>query len=98
MTVRHVVIMTEVRADIAIIGAGFGGSLCALIAKRTNHKVVLIERGSHPRFTIGESSTPIANLVLTSLVKKYDLPRLKLHGFERTGMASIVSLSQFTLS
>lgn len=68
--------MAEVGADIAIIGAGFGGSLCALIAQRIGQKAVLIERGSHPRFAIGESSTPIANLVLASLVKKYDLPRL----------------------
>lgn len=63
-------------ADVAIIGAGFGGSLTALICQRIGLRPVLIERGTHPRFAIGESSTPIADLVLRSLAEKYDLPRL----------------------
>jgi len=63
-------------ADVAIIGAGFGGSLTALICERIGLRPVLIERGTHPRFAIGESSTPIADLVLRSLAEKYDLPRL----------------------
>src|SRR5207302_1106526 len=30
----------------------------------------------HPRFAIGESSTPLANLLLEDLATRYDLPRL----------------------
>ena len=37
---------------------------------------MLIERGRHPRFAIGESSTPLANLLLEKLSATYDLPRL----------------------
>ena len=66
----------DLTADIAIIGSGFGGSLTALIAQRLGLRPVLIERGTHPRFAIGESSTPIADLVLRSLAQRYDLPRL----------------------
>ncbi len=66
----------DLTADIAIIGAGFGGSLTALIAQRLGLRPVLLERGTHPRFAIGESSTPIADLVLRSLAERYDLPRL----------------------
>jgi FADH2 O2-dependent halogenase len=62
--------------DFAIIGAGFGGSLMALILTRLGFSVVLIDRGRHPRFAIGESSTPIANIILAQLAKRYDLPRL----------------------
>src|SRR5688572_2839103 len=62
--------------DIAIIGSGFSGSLLAMIAKRLGHSVVMIERGSHPRFAIGESSTPLANLLLEQIATDYDLPRL----------------------
>jgi len=62
--------------DFAVIGAGFGGSLMALILRRLGFQVVLIDRGRHPRFAIGESSTPIANLILAQLAKRYDLPRL----------------------
>ncbi len=68
--------MTNLDADVAIIGAGFGGSLTALICERIGLRPVLIERGTHPRFAIGESSTPVADLVLRSLAEKYDLPRL----------------------
>lgn len=60
--------------DIAVIGSGFGGSLMAMIARRLGRAVVMIERGKHPRFAIGESSTPLANLLLEALARRYDLP------------------------
>ena len=68
--------MIRERADVAILGAGFAGSLLAMVLRRLGRSVVLIERGAHPRFAVGESSTPLANLVLESLAAEYDLPRL----------------------
>ncbi|HKD36241.1 MAG TPA: FAD-dependent oxidoreductase [Pirellulales bacterium] len=68
--------MTHIRTQIAIVGAGFAGSLMALVLRRIGWDCVLIERGTHPRFAIGESSTPSANLVLESVCRTYDLPRL----------------------
>src|SRR5437016_2801103 len=62
--------------DIAVVGSGFGGSLTAMIARRLGLSVILLERGSHPRFAIGESSTPLANLLLEELARRYDLPAL----------------------
>src|SRR3989475_5303932 len=62
--------------DIAVVGSGFGGSLTATIARRLGRSVILLERGKHPRFAIGESSTPMANLLLEELALRYDLPRL----------------------
>ena len=62
--------------DIAIVGSGFAGSLMAMIARRLGRSVLLIERGTHPRFAIGESSTPLASLLLAELAQRYDLPRL----------------------
>ena len=38
---------------------------------------MLVERGRHPRFAIGESSTPLANLLLEELADRYDLPRIR---------------------
>ena len=66
------------RFDIAVIGSGFAGSLIAMIARRLGRSVALIERGKHPRFAIGESSTPLANLLLEELAQRYDLPALLL--------------------
>ena len=63
--------------DIAVVGSGFAGSLMAMIAKRLGRRVILLERGRHPRVVIGESSTPLSNLLLEELTDRYDLPRVK---------------------
>ena len=67
--------MIRENADIAILGAGFAGSLASLIFHQQGRKTVLIERGEHPRFAIGESSTPLANLHLEKICRTYNLPR-----------------------
>lgn len=64
------------QADVAVLGAGFGGSLTALLVKQLGLQPLLIERGSHPRFALGESATPLADLVLADLARRYDLPRI----------------------
>ena len=63
--------------DLAVFGSGFAGSLIAMIAKRQGRSVILLERGKHPRVVIGESSTPLANLLLEELATRYDLPAIK---------------------
>ncbi len=68
--------MSEVY-DIAVVGSGFAGSIFAMIARRLGRSVVMIERGRHPRVVIGESSTPLSNLLLEDLATRYDLPALK---------------------
>lgn len=60
--------------DLAVIGSGFGGSLLAMIAHRLGKRVILVERGRHPRMVIGESSTPLSNLLLDQIAAKFDLP------------------------
>lgn len=62
--------------DVAVVGSGFAGSLFAMIARRLGHSVALLERGRHPRVVIGESSTPLSNLLLEDLAKRYDLPAI----------------------
>jgi FADH2 O2-dependent halogenase len=62
--------------DVAIVGAGFGGSLMAMVAQRLGLSVVLLEQGRHPRMAIGESTTPLSNLLLEKLCAAYDLPRI----------------------
>ena len=67
----------HVDADVAVVGSGFAGSLTALALRRRGRRVVLVERGRHPRFAIGESSTPLANLLLEELADRYELPRIR---------------------
>ena len=62
--------------DVAIIGAGFSGSLLAWILAKQGRSVALIDRQSHPRFAIGESSTPLADLTLRRLGERYGIREL----------------------
>ena len=71
------------RCDVAIVGSGFAGSLMARVLAVQGYDVVLLERGTHPRFAIGESSTPLANLSLERIARRYGLDdcyRLAAHG------------------
>lgn len=68
---------------VAIIGSGFAGSLLARILAVQGHEVFLLERGTHPRFAIGESTTPLANLSLERIARRYGLEdcfQLAAHG------------------
>jgi flavin-dependent dehydrogenase len=49
--------------DVVVIGGGPAGSTCAILLAERGHRVVLLEKESHPRFHIGESLLP-ANLPL----------------------------------
>ena len=71
------------RCEVAIVGSGFAGSLLARVLAVLGYDVVLLERGTHPRFAIGESSTPLANLSLERLGIRYGLAdcyQLATHG------------------
>ncbi len=67
--------MLRHRVEILVIGSGFAGSLMAMIARRLGFSTALLERGRHPRFAIGESSTPLANLLLEEIADDYELKR-----------------------
>ena len=62
--------------DLAIIGSGFGGTLMAMVARSFGLSVVLLEKSSHPRFVIGESSTPLADLLWLELTQAHGLTSL----------------------
>jgi 2-polyprenyl-6-methoxyphenol hydroxylase-like FAD-dependent oxidoreductase len=49
--------------DVVVIGGGPAGSSAATLLAERGHKVVLLEKDSHPRFHIGESLLP-ANMPL----------------------------------
>ncbi|MCA9128066.1 MAG: tryptophan 7-halogenase [Planctomycetales bacterium] len=64
-------------ADVVVIGSGFGGSILAWILARAGRSVVLIDRATHPRFALGESSTPLADFLLEQIADQYNLPEIK---------------------
>ena len=50
--------MTGLNCDVAIIGAGPAGSTAAAMLAQKGYDVVVLERASFPRFSIGESLLP----------------------------------------
>jgi FADH2 O2-dependent halogenase len=65
------------RFDVVVVGSGFAGSILARTLAASGRRVVLLERGRHPRFALGESSTPLAAIALERLAHRYDLPDLR---------------------
>lgn len=63
--------------DVAVIGSGFAGSLLAHGLDSLGLRIAVIERGAHPRFAIGESSTPLADLSLRRIAARANLPWLE---------------------
>ncbi len=63
--------------DFLVVGSGFAGSITAMCLKQKGYSVSIIEKDKHPRFSVGESSTPIADMILRSLSDRYNLPFLK---------------------
>jgi FADH2 O2-dependent halogenase len=62
--------------DAVILGSGFSGSLLAWILAASGRSVLVLDRQQHPRFAIGESSTPTADFLLAHLADRWNLPRL----------------------
>ena len=42
--------------DTIILGSGIGGASLAAILTRHGYKVLMLEKGCHPRFAIGEAA------------------------------------------
>lgn len=64
-------------ADVLILGSGFGSSLLAMILARQGREVAVVDVAEHPRFAIGESTTPLGDLTLKDIANRWELPELK---------------------
>lgn len=63
--------------DVAIIGSGMGGSVCATMLAKLGYSVVLLEKGQLPRFAIGESTTPLFSKKIRHLGQAYSIPEFE---------------------
>ena len=62
--------------DLAIAGSGIYGSALASILARYDVKVLLIERGQHPRFSLGEALLPQSAIWPFIIANRFDVPEL----------------------
>jgi tetracycline 7-halogenase / FADH2 O2-dependent halogenase len=79
--------MTPVH-DVAILGASIGGATLALILARLGKRVVLIDTGLHPRFAVGEATTPYTTHSLNLIAEEFDIPALAPSRFFRGALRS----------
>jgi len=62
--------------DCIVLGTGIGGSMLGAILARNGLSVLMLDSEAHPRFAIGEATTPDTNLRLRLLSVKYDVPEI----------------------
>ncbi len=58
--------------DVIVLGSGPAGSTASTLLAQQGHKVLMIERGRHPRFHIGESLLPMSAPVFERLGIEWD--------------------------
>lgn len=63
--------------DVLIVGSGIAGSALGLVLGKAGVRTLVIEKGSHPRFAIGESTLPTTTLLMRRLARDYDVPELE---------------------
>ncbi|MFN7993289.1 MAG: FAD-dependent monooxygenase [Bryobacteraceae bacterium] len=68
--------MTE-QYDVAILGAGFEGSMLGIILACNGVNVVIIDAGTHPRFALGESTVRHTFRMIKIMAERFNVPEFK---------------------
>ncbi|MDZ8225137.1 MULTISPECIES: NAD(P)/FAD-dependent oxidoreductase [unclassified Nostoc] len=63
--------------DTIILGAGIAGTTLASILAKNGFSVLLLEKGTHPRFAIGEAMLPESALWMWIVAERFGIPELK---------------------
>jgi FADH2 O2-dependent halogenase len=76
--------MSDPVFDVAIVGSGFAGSITATLLSKLGYSTLLLEKGKHPRFALGESSTPVTTYYFERFARLFDIPEfVQLSGYDR---------------
>ncbi len=59
------------------MGSGIVGSIEAAILAKHGYDVLLLEKGAHPRFALGEATLPQSSYWMWLISERYDIPELK---------------------
>jgi tetracycline 7-halogenase / FADH2 O2-dependent halogenase len=62
--------------DVAILGSGIAGSMLGAILARQGRRVLLLDRGEHPRFALGESTVPHTSMLMRILGDRFGVPEI----------------------
>lgn len=73
--------------DTIILGSGISGTALASILAKNGFKVLLLEKGTHPRFAIGESMLPQTSMWMWIVGEYFGVPEIK-------NLANVESINQ----
>jgi len=62
--------------DVVILGSGLGGSITASALAKKGWRVLLLDSACHPRFAIGEATTPDISFLMKIVATRFDIPEL----------------------
>lgn len=62
--------------DVVVLGAGIAGTMMAAILARHGLTVLMIDKTSHPRFAVGESTVGHTSAMLQLIADRYDVPEI----------------------
>ncbi|HEY6331800.1 MAG TPA: tryptophan 7-halogenase [Blastocatellia bacterium] len=75
---------TKTDYDVIVLGTGIGGTMLGAILAKHGIRVLLIDSSTHPRFAVGEATTPDTSFRLKILAAKYGVPEIaNLSAFHR---------------
>lgn len=63
--------------DVVVVGTGMAGGVAALLLSKLGYRTLMVEKGTHPRFALGESSTPVMSKKLRHMGKVYGIPEFE---------------------
>jgi FADH2 O2-dependent halogenase len=66
----------RLETDVVILGSGLAGSITALCLVRQGLRVMILEKGTHPRFALGESTTTPSSLWLKVIAERFNAPEI----------------------
>lgn len=62
--------------DVVILGTGMAGTILGAILAKHGVDVLLVDRDTHPRFAVGESTIPHTSLLLSILAARHGIPEI----------------------
>jgi len=68
--------MTD-KYDVAILGAGFEGSMLGTILACNGARVLIVDAGTHPRFALGESTVRHTFRMIKIMAERFGVPEFK---------------------
>lgn len=74
---KFVMKSNDIDFDVVVIGSGCIGSVISTILANKKYKVLMLEKGTHPRFSLGESSTPLTTFLFKKFADSYQIPEFE---------------------